>query len=1020
MRFTIPVYISQHEDFFEVRPLFHLEPSARAGLAERALARLKTQLRKHLTELVSARRLDELSRFSYAPDLQEKFLELTIPFEKRSARTRLLAVTVPGRLTFFPAAPQLWFQLHRGQQLKNRALEVLTDFYAQKNRQSPEHLSVKRAWTTEIELNFSVPAVPPKPRHSSLLMLMGGAEVGPGWEELENVGRCLDDLYPLELARCLCRQRQVERLKKALSAQERASQLLVGRRKVGKTAVVHALVRDWVESTQGKRKRRYWLVSPQRLISGMSYVGQWESRLLAILRHVEKEDLVVVFDDLLGLFSAGKTAHSDLSVAQVLKPYLQRGQVRVIAEISPSALAVLRERDRGFADLFTLTPLEETTERETLEILLEEMRACEQIHRCNFELSALTTILDLQRRYVRDAAFPGKSAVFLRQLAARHPGGKVDREQVLAHFHTANGVALQILDEERTLERRQVVEELSRQVLGQPQAVEAAADAVALAKSRLADPTRPVSSLLFVGPTGVGKTECAKALARFLFDSEERLLRFDMNEFVSPGSAARLVGTFSEPEGLLTSAVRRRPFCVLLLDELEKAHFDVFNLLLQLLGDGRLSDALGRTVDFTQCIVIMTSNLGVREAGRPIGLRSRSQGESLIYRKAVEDFFPPEFFNRLGRIVPFQRLSREVTAGIASSLINKVLAREGLQRRQCLLEVEPEAMQLLVDAGYHPTLGARALKRTVEKELTGPVAAHLAAQAEALPTRVLVSADDGALAVQVQELQPAQARRPMSCDPAELLRYAQARIQEFESRLAQVAAPALVSDQQLDAASLTYYATQDRLRRVNGIARRLHGFLSHQGPPPRRPEGLVVGLVPDLDGLLSSRDLAGRMAELAESLPTRTAEVRVQSKAVELMAELALLELPPGSPDDRAVLDLNWGSGGGTAGHAMAKLYQELFRQMEFDTELSFQTNSARLSVAGPQADRLVAAEKGLHLCRDPRGLFVLEVGRGSGGAPSVVRVYDERWGYLDLRSGWMVAAKLEAAHLRLLLLGGL
>jgi len=201
-------------------------------------------------------------------------------------------------------------------------------------------------------------------------------------------------------------------------------------------------------------------------------------------------------------------------------------------------------------------------------------------------------------------------------------------------------------------------------------ALRALADVVAIAKARLNDPGRPLGTFCFLGPTGVGKTAAAKALARYLYGGDARLLRFDMNEYLDPASPARLIGTFARPEGLLTAAVRRQPYCVLLLDEIEKAHPAVFDLLLQVLGEGRLTDALGRTADFTSAVVIMTSNLGARAASAAaFGLRPVGASRNETYLDAARAFFRPEFFNRIDRVVPFDPLDRAQVAAIADRLI---------------------------------------------------------------------------------------------------------------------------------------------------------------------------------------------------------------------------------------------------------------------------------------------------------------------------------------------------------------
>jgi DNA polymerase III delta prime subunit len=320
---------------------------------------------------------------------------------------------------------------------------------------------------------------------------------------------------------------------------------------------------------------------------------------------------------------------------------------------------------------------------------------------------------------------------------------------VLEDFAARSGLSLAFLDPKERLDRDDVRNKLQEQVIGQSAAVEALADVVSIAKARLNDPERPLAAFLFLGPTGVGKTECAKAIARTLFGDADRLLRFDLNEFNQPGAATRLVGTFSLPEGLLTSAIQRQPFAVILLDEIEKADPEVFDLLLSVLGEGRLTDSLGRTANFSNAIIIMTSNLGVREAEGNLGF-AKEEDRSFAYTKAAEKFFRPEFFNRLDRVIPFKKLTRAEMATIAQRLVNEVLAREGFGQRKCVLNVAPEALERVIAAGYDPALGARAMKRAVERELTQPAASKLAELSPDELTVVTVNASDNRLTVSVQ------------------------------------------------------------------------------------------------------------------------------------------------------------------------------------------------------------------------------------------------------------------------------
>ncbi len=261
---------------------------------------------------------------------------------------------------------------------------------------------------------------------------------------------------------------------------------------------------------------------------------------------------------------------------------------------------------------------------------------------------------------------------------------------------------------------------------------------VSSARARLNEGGRPLGTLLFLGPTGVGKTECAKAVCDALFESRDYLVRFDLNQFKTAYAAATLVGTPDQPSGLLTSAIRQRPFCVLLLDEIEKAHRDVHDLLLQVLGEGRLTDAMGQTADFSQCLIIMTSNLGTHGHHRAIGFNSADHAGH--YLKAAQSFFRPEFFNRIDDIVPFAELNQAEVQQIAGQMVAAMIGREGLSRRQCVLHVEPAAMDAIVQWGYHPELGARAMKRALEDHLARPVAMQLAAFPIDEPTLVRVYA----------------------------------------------------------------------------------------------------------------------------------------------------------------------------------------------------------------------------------------------------------------------------------------
>ena len=782
MNITVPIYAEEQEPASDgttvrpvmLRPLFFDRPREQDQSIQRGTARLARELRRELTRLARQARHEELAAYSFYPPLEDRILKLTLVVGNRHFPVRHLFITTSAfgrRFAWTPSVPDLWFEVARGETLAERAQEVLTEHYKSLERVSgadavsPNAVTVKgKAWVTSIEVSVDVPGVYVAPVFN-MFALLGATETSDGAAELERVGRSLNALYPDELGQATNREEEVTELTRLLGGSDNQPVLLTGKRLVGKSAIIHEFVRRRMERRRSSERTMHfgsggtiadlsgdvWLISPQRLISGMSYVGQWEARLLAILKEAKRKNHTLYFDDLVGLFYAGRSSSSSLSVADVLKPYIERRDVRVLAEITPEARRVLQELDRSFVDLFKVVPVREPSENENLQTLLGYRRLLEQQSRCHFQPEVLPTVIDLTRRYMSDAAFPGKAAMLLQTLATKHQDSDIAREHALSEFSDRSGLNVRFLDDRVELNHEEVVETLSREIVGQRAAVAACADAVTIAKARLNDPVKPVASFLFLGPTGVGKTQCAKSLAHYLFGAD-RLVRFDMNECASYASVARLIGTFDAPEGLLTSVVRREPFAVVLFDEIEKAHPAFFDLLLGVMGDGRLTDARGQTVDFTNTIIILTSNLGAQEAATELGFRQTNHSDASVYRQAAEKFFKPEFFNRLTRVVPFERLRREDVHEIASRLIQDVFKREGLLRRGVKLVVEAAALNLLAEAGYHPQLGARALKRTLERKVTAPIATRLCATTPDQPVIIFLRASGNRISVDISQL----------------------------------------------------------------------------------------------------------------------------------------------------------------------------------------------------------------------------------------------------------------------------
>jgi ATP-dependent Clp protease ATP-binding subunit ClpC len=533
-----------------------------------------------------------------------------------------------------------------------------------------------------------------------------------------------------------------------------AAILLVGPTGVGKTAIVHELVHRLIARQTGVKDRTdVWQVDGNRIIAGMSVVGAWEQRLTEMVTELSARGDVLYVEDLPVLAFTGRSAHGNANVAELLAPHLERGELRVIGECTEERLAAVRDEAPGFFEHFRVVYVPELDEATTLEVLEPLVRQLVRSDEAVVSLDTLTAVLGLTRRFQGARALPGRAVSVLASLLDERVTEGVDRDalgrrkvgvpELVAHYSRRTGLPRFVLWEREARDQQALVEHFTRRIVAQPAAVEAAVDVVTLLEQGLNDPGRPLATFLFVGPTGVGKTETAKALAELLFGSGDRLVRFDMSEFQDRGSVARLIGDRHTPSGELTRRVEGQPFSVVLLDEIEKAHPAVFDALLGVLGEGRLTNALGRTVDFTSTIIIMTSNLGVREAGRRVGFAGDRGAEAeAAHVDAARRFFRPELYNRIDRVVSFRALDRAAVAPLVQRQLAALLGRRGLERSSVLVEVEPELVETLIDRGFDPRYGARSLRRELEQRLALPLAEHLV-QHHGAPLTLATLGSDG-------------------------------------------------------------------------------------------------------------------------------------------------------------------------------------------------------------------------------------------------------------------------------------
>jgi ATP-dependent Clp protease ATP-binding subunit ClpC len=537
------------------------------------------------------------------------------------------------------------------------------------------------------------------------------------------------------------RARVLTAMQEALSQTGNRSFVLVGPSGSGKTALLQQLCRTLGPSGPADLMLQ---TSSGLLMAGTRWLGEWQTRMRDLVALLRRNPRVVVYiSDINHLIGAGTTVHSQENIADFLAPYIRRGDITLIGETTPQAMRRGLDQRPAFKRLLHTIQVEELLEDETRRVvagvgqMLAQQVFVRQGQRLVLGPLFTSRLMEVADQFRASVARPGRAVDLLRQTVERALRGVArDAQDIIIEPHhvietlvDATGIPKGLLDDRDQLDLSAVRSFFQERVLGQDEAVEAIVDLITLVKAGLTDPSKPMGVLFFAGPTGVGKTELAKALAEYLFASSERMIRLDMSEYMDFSSIERLMGSPHAPEwsphrqGQLTGRIHEEPFGVVLLDEIEKAHKAVFDLLLQVMDDGRLTDAAGRVAYFTQSILVMTSNIGGSDLFQArvgfAALSGAQSGESL--RRKMEEFFRPEFINRIDRIVTFKALERDDVQRIVRREVGRVLMRSGLVRRSIAVDLDPSVVDLLADKGFDPRYGARPLKRVVERLLLLPL-----------------------------------------------------------------------------------------------------------------------------------------------------------------------------------------------------------------------------------------------------------------------------------------------------------